>query len=178
MAGTAGLDSMEPLTDAESLVVAVAVRLLYRTLGESRFRPFVGYLGRERCYDAGVVALMRAVKCWKAELSPFDAYSKIWLRKYLIQALSEAAAANDMHIPADLRCWRLPPDQQAENAELIAAAFRVLPKRQREVMMLRSAGLTWPEVAKSMSCCLNLVRRYHVRAMTRIWRLVPEIRGV
>ena len=168
---------MEPLTDAESSLVALAMKLLPRTLGERRFEGFVRVLGYDRIHDAATAAYMRAAKAWKPELSPFQVYGAIWLRKYLIESLADASAAGEVEVPDSIHCWLPQPDRQAENAELIDAAFRVLPIRQREVLMLRSAGLTWPEVASEMRCCLNLVRRYHVRAMTRIWKFAPQLRG-
>lgn len=177
MTGLFGLESMERLTDAERTLVEGAMLLLPRTLGERRLHGFVPILGRERVYDAATVAYMRAAKCWKPGLAPFEIYSRIWLRKYLIQSLADMASTVAFEIPETWRCPSLDPSQQAENMELIAAAMRVLPLRQREVLMLRSVGLTWPEVAVEMGCCMNLVRRYYVRAMTRIWRFVPQIRG-
>jgi RNA polymerase sigma factor (sigma-70 family) len=175
--GIAELSKMEPLTDAERSLVDTAMRLLPRTLGERRFSAFVPALGYDRCHDAATSAYMRAAKAWNPELAPFHIYAAIWLRKYLILSLAEAASRGDVEVPESLQCDRPQPDKLAENAELINAAFRVLPARQREVLMLRSAGLTWPEVAAEMRCCLTLVRRYHVRAMVRLWKFTPQLRS-
>ena len=180
---TAELAAMEPLTEAERSLVAEAMPQLRQTLGQRRFMGFVHALGRERCWDAGTSAYMRAVKKYRPHDYngiPFSIYAAFWVRKFLIDALAEVAREGTLNgfarLIATFRRDDPSPETLAEWRELIAVAFRVLPTREREVLMLRSAGLSWPEVGKAMGCCLNVVRRRHVRAMKRIWKFAPELR--
>jgi DNA-directed RNA polymerase sigma subunit (sigma70/sigma32) len=170
------LSSIDRLTEAEQAAVADAMPCLDRQIRQRRFSGFVAALGYERCYDAGTSAYMRAAKLWESDRGvPFTAYAVLWVRKFLIHALAEATASGDVRLNREVVSALPMPDQLAEWGELIKGAFRVLPLRQREVLMLRSAGLTWPEVAEAMSCSMTLVRRYHVRAMQRLWKLAPHV---
>ena len=65
-----------------------------------------------------------------------------------------------------------------ENRGAVHLLLQQLPKRDREVVELRLAGLSGPEIAQSLQCSHDAVRAAHHRAIKRIRELLePTIAG-
>lgn len=63
---------------------------------------------------------------------------------------------------------------QHENRDLVRAVLDQLPKRDREVMELRLAGLDGTEIAQALHCSNGAVRAAHHRAMDRMRQLMTS----
>jgi RNA polymerase sigma-70 factor (ECF subfamily) len=86
---------------------------------------------------------------------------------------SQLDAAVDVVDPAR---W-VAPDEVAEHAELVRsvhAALAALPESQREIVELRMAGLTGPEIAAVLGRSLASVKFAQFRAYQRLRQLLAE----
>jgi RNA polymerase sigma-70 factor (ECF subfamily) len=76
----------------------------------------------------------------------------------------------DMREDPDPSPETLAIDREQQNA--VQLLLQVLPKRDREVIELRLAGLTGLEIAQTLSCSHEAVRAAHYRAIHRMRELL------
>ncbi len=67
---------------------------------------------------------------------------------------------------------------QHESRDVVQTLLRQLPRRDREVMELRLAGLSGLEIAQALQCSHGAVRTAHYRAMERMRQLMTGGEGI
>ncbi len=67
---------------------------------------------------------------------------------------------------------------QHESRDVVQTLLGQLPRRDREVMELRLAGLSGLEIAQALHCSHGAVRSAHYRAMERLRQLMTSGEGI
>jgi RNA polymerase sigma-70 factor (ECF subfamily) len=102
-----------------------------------------------------------------------------WLFSIAHNVVIDVYRARRTHLPLDgsvsSRADGPLPDEQVidrEERNAVALVLGQLPKRDREVVELRLAGLTGQEIAQALRCSPDAVRAAHYRAVQRMRELL------
>jgi RNA polymerase sigma factor (sigma-70 family) len=119
--------------------------------------------------DALVLVLQRADAAWLAEFLAASPKKQIG---YFLTAMHNNALKAILRnrldpLPETPREdeTALDPAEEVERKDAITKAWQNLPERQREVMALRKAGYTAPEIAKKLGITPNNARQQELKAL-------------
>jgi RNA polymerase sigma-70 factor (ECF subfamily) len=104
-----------------------------------------------------------------------------WLYAIAHNVVVDAHRARRLHLPLDATTSHeapapLPEDLviDREQRDVVLRVLQQLPKRDREVVELRLAGLSGLEIAETLHCSHQAVRTAHYRAVQRIRELLEN----
>ena len=68
---------------------------------------------------------------------------------------------------------------RTENKEIVKEALNQLPEKQREVLILSYyQNLSYPQIAKKMSCSTSTVKTHMARAVRKLMHILPDHGGL
>lgn len=104
-----------------------------------------------------------------------------WLYAIAHNVVVDAHRARRPHLPLDATTSREAPAAlpeelviDRERRDVVLRVLQQLPKRDREVVELRLAGLSGHEIAETLHCSHQAVRAAHYRAVQRIRELLEN----
>lgn len=172
-------DESDEAIATRSLIDPDAFTLLYRANALDVYRYCYRRLqDREAAEDATSQTFINAYAGLRRLGSkPF----RPWLYAIAHNVVVDAHRARHPHLPLDATASheaRTPlPEEQVidrERRDVVHLVLQQLPKRDREVVELRLAGLSGLEIAETLHCSHQAVRTAHHRAMQRIRELLEN----
>ncbi len=136
-------------------LAAMSYRVAHRMLGS-----------REEARDVAQEAMARAYARWPSVQDKAPA----WVGRVSTNLALDLIRKQRRSTPADLRPTGDPAPAASERADLVTA-LRRLPRRQRDVVVLRYlADLSEAEVASSLGCSVGSVKQHAHRGLAALRR--------